>query len=115
MRLHCSCPKWFNKLDLDGIYTLIYKYITHPKYGMAFSIHQPCFMCRNEDRIEDWSVNEFRYSELFDPLPHPETLNLYFVGSRDYPNMPRPPVMPEKVSVQELIMLKQFDDDDDDL
>jgi hypothetical protein len=43
-------------------------------------------MCRNEDRIPEnkCAVNEFTAKELFGDLPHPETLNLYFVGCFDY-------------------------------
>ena len=85
MQSQCNCPKWFDRLNLDAVYTLIYRYETHPVYGKGFSIHQPCFMCQNDDRIPEnpHAIDEFNAEELFGELPHPETLNLYFVGNYD--------------------------------
>ena len=99
----CFCPKWFDVFSLDAVYTLIYKYVTHPEYGAMFSIHQPCFMCRNDDRTEGYATDEFRPNELFATPPHPETLNYFFVGCKD--TFGDPPVKtPERVSVSELHM-----------
>ena len=106
MQSHCPCPKWFDVLSLDQVYTVMYKYLTQPEYGRGFSIHQPCFMCRNEDRTESYATDEFTARELFGNLPHPETLNHYFVGHKDT-KAPPPPVMPELVSVGE-IRMKRF-------
>ncbi len=42
-------------------------------------------MCQNDDRIPEnpYAIDEFNAKELFGELPHPETLNLYFVGTND--------------------------------
>ena len=86
MQSQCSCPKWYDVLDLDAVFALIDKYEAHPVYGKGFNIYQPCFMCQNDDRIPEnrHAVDEFSAQELFGDLPHPETLNLYFVGSFHY-------------------------------
>ena len=83
MQSRCCCRKWYDVLNLDAVYTVIYRYVTHPHYGNRFSIHQPCFMCQNDDRIPEnsYAIDEFNAKELFGELPQPETLNLYFVGN----------------------------------
>ena len=83
MQAQCSCPKWYDVLDLDAVFHLIDRYENHPVYGKGFNIYQPCFMCQNDDRIpaNSFAVDEFTFEELFGELPHPSTLNLYFVGS----------------------------------
>ena len=86
MQSQCSCPKWYDVLDQDAVFALIDKYDAHPVYSKGFSIYQPCFMCQNDDRIPEntYAVDEFSATELFEDLPHPETLNLHFVGCFDY-------------------------------
>ena len=83
MKSQCQCPKWYEVISAQQLSLLLQKYLDHPEYGERFSIHQPCFMCQNDDRIETYSTDEFNPRELFGKLPHPETLNLYFVGSFD--------------------------------
>ena len=80
MKSQCQCPKWYEVISARELCMLLQKYLEHPEYGERFSIHQPCFMCQNDDRIETYSTDEFNPRELFGKLPHPETLNLYFVG-----------------------------------
>ena len=85
MQSQCSCPKWYDVLDLEAVFALIDQYVAHPDYSKGFSIYQPCFMCQNDDRIPEnhFAVDEFSVRELFGDLPHPSTLNLYFVGHYD--------------------------------
>ena len=85
MQSQCSCPKWYDVLNLDAVFALIDQYEAHPIYSKGFSIYQPCFMCDNDDRIPEnlYAVDEFSAVELFGDLPHPSTLNLYFVGHYD--------------------------------
>ena len=81
----CSCPKWYDVLNLEAVFALIDQYVAHPVYSKGFSISQPCFMCDNDDRIPEnlYAVDEFSAVELFGDLSHPSTLNLYFVGNYD--------------------------------
>ena len=83
MTSQCNCPKWYEVISAHQLLVLLQKYLEHPKYGKDFKIHQPCFMCQNDDRIECYGTDEFNATELFSKLPHPETLNYYFVGCRD--------------------------------
>ena len=85
MQSQCSCPKWYDMLDLDTVFALIDKYEAHPVYSKGFSVYHPCFMCQNDDRIpaNTYADDEFSAKELFGDLPHPETLNLHFVGNCD--------------------------------
>ena len=81
----CPCPKWYEVISAEQLSILLQKYLTHPTYGANFKIDQPCFMCQNDDRIEGYATDEFNATEMFGRLPHPETLNYYFVGHRDRP------------------------------
>ena len=36
MQSQCSCPKWYDALDLDAVYALIDKYEAHPVYSKGF-------------------------------------------------------------------------------
>ena len=79
----CECEKWYHVPALRDTHDLIDKYDSQPVLNKAFAtIHQPCFKCRNEDRITDstYAIDEFSYDEMFGNPPHSETLNLYFVG-----------------------------------
>lgn len=86
MQSQCSCPKWYDVLDDDYLHYLIDQYMNHPVHDKGFTIYQTCFMCKNYDRITEnlYAVDEFTAQELFDELPHPDTLNLHFVGCIDY-------------------------------
>ncbi len=86
MQSQCSCPKWYDVLDLGAVFTLIDKYEAHPDYSKGFNIYQPCFLCQNDDRVPEnrYAVDEFSANELFGDLWHPNTLNLHFVGCFDY-------------------------------
>ena len=85
MQSQCSCPKWYDVLDLDAVFALIDKYEAHPVYSKRFNISQPCFMCQSDDRMSEnaYAIDDFNSIELFGDLPHPEILNLYFVGNCD--------------------------------
>ena len=85
MQSQCSCPKWYDVLNLEAVFALIDKYEAHPVYGKGFNIYQPCFVCQNDDRIPEnrYAVDEFNAKELFGDVPQPSTLNLYFVGNYD--------------------------------
>ena len=81
MTSQCNCPKWYEVISAHQLLVLLQKYLEHPKYGKDFKIHQPCFMCQNDDRIECYGTDEFNATELFSKLPHPETLNYYFLAA----------------------------------
>ena len=83
MKSQCQCPKWYEVISAERLSVLLQKYLEHPEYGKDFTILQPCFMCKNDDRIETYSTDEFNVKELFGELPHPETLNYHFVGCND--------------------------------
>ena len=36
MQSQCSCPKWYDVLDLDAVFALIDKYEAHPVYSKGF-------------------------------------------------------------------------------
>ena len=71
MQSQCSCPKWYDALDLDAVFALIDKYEAHPVCSMGLSNYHPCFICQNDDRIPEntYAVDEFRAKELFEDLP----------------------------------------------
>ena len=75
----CECDKWYHALDLRDVHVLIDKYNAHPVVSKVFTIRQPCFLCRSEDRMpwSSFAVDGFSFEELFGDLPHPGTLNLY--------------------------------------
>lgn len=83
MNSQCRCTKWYEVVSAQELLVLLQKYLEHPEYGKNFTIQQPCFMCKNDDRTETYSTDEFNANELFGKLPHPETLNYYFVGCYD--------------------------------
>ena len=84
-RNRCKCLKWYENVDFDILYRVIYRYETHPVYGNNFSIHQPCFMCKNDRWIHGghYALDSFTANDLFGDVPHPQTLNLEFVGCFD--------------------------------
>ena len=76
----CQCPKWYEVISAQKLSVLLQKYLEHPEYGKDFTIHQPCFMCQNDGRIEIYATDEFSAKELFVKLSHPDTLSYDFVG-----------------------------------
>ena len=36
MQSQCSCPKWYDALDLDAVFALIDRYEAHPVYSKGF-------------------------------------------------------------------------------
>ena len=59
----CACPKWYEVISAQELSVLLQKYLELPEYSKGFTIHQPCFMCQNNDRIEAYSMDEFNATE----------------------------------------------------
>ena len=67
----CPCPKWNDVISAHQLSVLLQKHLEHPEYCKDFKIHQPCFMCQNDDQIECYGTDEFNAAELLSKLTHP--------------------------------------------
>ena len=78
MQSQCSCPKWYDVLDLDAVFAPTDNYETNPVVGKDVQIYLPCSVRQNENELpmNHFAIGEFN-GGLFAEWPYPETLHLH--------------------------------------